>query len=146
MPLIHSFIKVRKLQEKVEKYTSLMDCYHRDKLLPIGWWYFQVKKLQEKVEKCQRDVEQMRDKYEEALKDLESYKIIYMGDMTEVFERTQNFEEKRLSHFKDILIGIHGCLDLTKIPKYVLKYPSMYYNTKICAKVPNCVLKYQNLC
>lgn len=77
----------------------------------------QVKKLQEKVEKCQRDVEQTRDKYEEALKDLESYKIIYMGDMTEVFERTQNFEEKRLGYFKDILIGVHSCLDLTRIPK-----------------------------
>lgn len=98
------------------------------------------------MEKCQRDVEQTRDKYEEALKDLESYKIIYMGDMTEAFEKTQNFEEKRLGYFKDILIGVHTCLDLTKLPKYVLKYPSMYYNTKIFAKIPKNVIKYPSTC
>lgn len=80
--------------------------------------YFKVKKLQEKVEKCQRDVSQTRDKYEETLKDLNSYKSIYIIDMKDVFDNTQKFEEKRLEYFKDILIGIHHSLDLTKINEY----------------------------
>jgi len=63
-------------------------------------------------------VENTKDKYEEALAVLHKYNSTYVDDMTEVFARTQDFEEKRLRFFKDILIGIHGCLDISRSNEY----------------------------
>jgi len=76
--------------------------------------YLQAKKLQDRVDKSRKDVENTKDKYEEALAVLHKYNSIYVDDMTEVFARTQDFEEKRLRFFKDILIGVHGCLDISR--------------------------------
>ena len=74
----------------------------------------QVKKLQDRVDKSQKDVENTKDKYEEALAVLHKHNATYVDDMTEVFGKTQDFEEKRLRFFKDILIAIHGCLDISR--------------------------------
>jgi len=74
----------------------------------------QVKKLQDRVDKSQKDVENTKDKYEEALAVLHKYNSTYVDDMTEVFGKTQDFEEKRLRFFKDILIAVHGCLDISR--------------------------------
>jgi len=65
-------------------------------------------------------VENTKDKYEEALAVLHKYNSTYVDDMTEVFAKTQEFEEKRLRFFKDILIGIHGCLDISRSNEYLL--------------------------
>ena len=43
-----------------------------------------MKKMQDKVDKCLRDVESSKDKYENALLDLNNYNAKYMEDMTEV--------------------------------------------------------------
>jgi len=74
----------------------------------------QTKKLQDRVDKCRKDVENAKDKYEEALAVLHKYNSTYVDDMTEVFSKTQDFEERRLRLFKDILIGVHGCLDISR--------------------------------
>jgi len=74
----------------------------------------QTKKLQDRVDKSRKDVENTQDKYEEALAVLHKYSSTYVDDMTEVFVKTQEFEEKRLRFFKDILIGVHGCLDISR--------------------------------
>lgn len=74
----------------------------------------QVKKLQDRVDKCQKDVENTKDKYEETLAVLHKYNSTYIDDMTDVFGKTQDFEEKRLRFFKDILIAVHGCLDISR--------------------------------
>jgi len=74
----------------------------------------QVKKLQDRVDKCQKDVENTKDKYEETLAVLHKYNSTYIDDMTDVFVKTQDFEEKRLRFFKDVLIAIHGCLDISR--------------------------------
>ena len=96
----------------------------------IGWREYrhqhlllfeQLKKLQDRLEKCHKDVESSKDKYEEALAVLHKYNDTYVDDMTEVFERTQLFEEKRLRAFKEILVGIHGALDVSKRPELVTK-------------------------
>ena len=53
---------------------------------------FQLKKLQDKVEKSRKDVEITHDKYESALRDLNSRNAKYMEDMTEVGDkRRQQF-------------------------------------------------------
>ena len=80
-------------------------------------------------------MDQLQEKYEEALKDLTSYKNIYIDDMKEVFEQTQNFENKRLGYFKDILIGLHERLDLTKITEYV----SLSVSLSVCLSVSICL-------
>jgi len=73
-----------------------------------------VKKLQDRVDKCEKDVENTKDKYEEALAVLQKHNPTYIDDMTDVFGKTQDFEEKRLRFFKDILIAVHGCLDISR--------------------------------
>lgn len=40
-----------------------------------------------------------------------------MEDMTQVFEKCQEMEEKRLKFFKEMLFGIHKCLDLSSEPR-----------------------------
>lgn len=76
----------------------------------------QVKKLQERVIKCKEEVTRNREKYEAALKELTDYNQKYQDDMTEVFEKCQEFEEKRLNFFKETLLGMHACLDISSDP------------------------------
>ena len=76
----------------------------------------QVKKLQERVVKCKEEVTRNREKYEAALKELTDYNPKYQDDMTDVFEKCQEFEEKRLNFFKETLFGIHACLDISSDP------------------------------
>ena len=73
-----------------------------------------MKKFQEKVEKCRKDVDQTKVKYEESVVELNAYNAKYMEDMSEVYGRTQDFEEKRLAFFKRVLYSLHAVLDLTQ--------------------------------
>lgn len=57
-----------------------------------------------------------REKYEASLKELTDYNQKYQDDMTEVFEKCQEFEEKRLNFFKETLLSIHTCLDISSDP------------------------------
>jgi len=66
------------------------------------------------VEKSRKDVELTKVKYEESLVELNAYNAKYREDMTEVYNRTQEFEEKRLTFFKKVLYSLHTCLDLTQ--------------------------------
>jgi len=74
----------------------------------------QVKKLQEKVEKCRTDEEATRERYRQALTELNSYNAKYIEDMTEVFQRTQEFEHRRLRFIKNVLYDLLACVDLTQ--------------------------------
>lgn len=76
----------------------------------------QVKKLQERVVKCKEEVARNREKYDSSLKELTDYNQKYQDDMTEVFEKCQEFEEKRLNFFKETMFGIHACLDISSDP------------------------------
>ena len=80
-----------------------------------------MKKFQEKLEKCRKDVEVTKEKYEQSLMELNSYNAKYVEDMTEVFNRTQEFEENRLSFFKKFLFDMHACLDLSQNRELVVK-------------------------
>lgn len=73
-----------------------------------------MKKFQLKSENCRRDVESTRKLYKFSLEELTAYNARYVEDMTEVYRRTQDFEEKRLKFFKKFLYDIHSCLDLTQ--------------------------------
>lgn len=73
-----------------------------------------MKKLQERSEKCRRDVETTRVVYKQSLEELNAYTARYVTDMTEVFKKTQEFEDKRLKFFKKFLYGYHSCLDISQ--------------------------------
>ena len=74
---------------------------------------FQIRRFQEKVENCAKNVETEREKYETALSDLNAYNPKYMEEMTEVFQRSQDFEEKRLRFFKETFFELHRTLDIS---------------------------------
>ena len=82
----------------------------------------QVMKLQDRVIKCREEVQKTREKYESALREISDYNSKYSEDMTEVFEKCQEFEEKRLVFFKEMLFAIHGCLNISADPKLPIIY------------------------
>ncbi len=58
-----------------------------------------------------------KEKYEVALREINDYNAKYMEDMTVVFEKCQEFEEKRLNFVKEMLFAIHGCLNISIVPE-----------------------------
>nr|XP_027199868.1 protein kinase C and casein kinase substrate in neurons protein 1-like [Dermatophagoides pteronyssinus] len=82
----------------------------------------QVKKLQDRAQKAKDEVQKTREKYDQALKEISMANSRYIEDMETVFERCQEFEEKRLKFFKEILFTIHNCLNLTNMPELVTIY------------------------
>ena len=66
------------------------------------------------MEKCHKDVETTRERYQQSLTELNSYNAKYIEDMTEVFQRTQEFEHRRLTFIKKILYDLLACVDLTQ--------------------------------
>ncbi|KAH6934843.1 hypothetical protein HPB50_001527 [Hyalomma asiaticum] len=77
----------------------------------------QVKKLQDRVAKCKEEVQRTRERYEAALQEINDYNAKYMEDMTVVFDKCQEFEQRRLKFFKDMLFAIHGCLNISTDPE-----------------------------
>lgn len=85
----------------------------------------QVKKLQDRVAKCKEEVQRSKERYEQALQEINDYNAKYMEDMTVVFQKCQEFEEKRLNFFKEMLFNIHGCLNIsadTELPQIYEEY------------------------
>ena len=85
----------------------------------------QVKKLQDKLTRCRDDVQKSKERYVQALAEINEYNAKYMEDMTVVFEKCQEFEEKRLSFVKETLFEIHGCLNVSQnaeLPKIYEEY------------------------
>jgi len=66
------------------------------------------------VEKCHKDVEATRERYQQSLTELNNYNAKYIEDMTEVFQRAQEFEQRRLAFIKKILYDMLACVDLTQ--------------------------------
>ncbi|XP_071034017.1 protein kinase C and casein kinase substrate in neurons protein 2 isoform X8 [Parasteatoda tepidariorum] len=77
----------------------------------------QVKKLQDRVAKCKDEVQKTKERYEQGLREINDYNAKYMEDMTVVFDKCQEFEEKRLDFFKEMLFGINSCLNVSTDPE-----------------------------
>lgn len=82
----------------------------------------QVKKLQDRVIKCKEEVAKSREKYEVALREISDYNDKYSEEMKDVFEKCQDFEEKRLLFFKEVLYSIHSTLNISNDPKLPIIY------------------------
>ncbi|XP_066275907.1 protein kinase C and casein kinase substrate in neurons protein 2-like isoform X4 [Branchiostoma lanceolatum] len=72
-----------------------------------------VKALRDRVEKCKAETTKTKDKYDKGLQEINGYNAKYMEDMTLQFQKCQEFEEKRLQFFKQTLLNMHQCLDLS---------------------------------
>ncbi|XP_061869512.1 protein kinase C and casein kinase substrate in neurons protein 1 isoform X1 [Colius striatus] len=82
----------------------------------------QQKKLQDKVEKCKQDVQKTQEKYEKVLDELNKCTPQYIESMEQVFEQCQQFEEKRLSFLKEVLLDIKRHLNLAESSSYASVY------------------------
>ncbi|XP_078402876.1 protein kinase C and casein kinase substrate in neurons protein 1 isoform X2 [Cetorhinus maximus] len=82
----------------------------------------QQKKLLDKVEKCKQEVQKTKEKYEKALDELSKCTPQYMENMEQVFEQCQQFEEKRLVFFREVLQDIKRHLNLTENNNYTNIY------------------------
>ncbi|XP_030633348.1 protein kinase C and casein kinase substrate in neurons protein 1 [Chanos chanos] len=82
----------------------------------------QQKKLHEKVDKCKNDVQKAKEKYEKALEELGKCTPQYMENMEQVFEQCQQFEEKRLSFLREVLLDVKRHLNLTENQSYATVY------------------------
>lgn len=90
----------------------------------------QLKKLQDKVEKSKQDSQKTKEKYEKSLKDLDGATPQYMENMEQVFEQCQQFEDKRLRFFRDLLLDVEKHLDLSNMDSYSSIYRDLEYSIK----------------
>ena len=73
--------------------------------------------MQDRVQKTKDDVQRSREKYEQALSDINKYNSTYIEDMTSVFTKCQEMEEVRLRFFKKILFSIHEKVNISENPR-----------------------------
>ncbi|XP_009702423.1 PREDICTED: protein kinase C and casein kinase substrate in neurons protein 2 isoform X2 [Cariama cristata] len=90
----------------------------------------QLKKLQDKVERSKQDVLKTKEKYEKSLKELDNATPQYMENMEQVFEQCQQFEEKRLRFFREVLLEVQKHLDLSNVASYRNIYRDLEQNIK----------------
>ncbi|XP_055635190.1 protein kinase C and casein kinase substrate in neurons protein 1 isoform X2 [Toxorhynchites rutilus septentrionalis] len=74
----------------------------------------QMKKMQDRTMRTKEEVSKCRDRYDQALQDINKYNPIYIEDMTSVFIKCQEMEETRLRFFKNVLFSIHTCLNISE--------------------------------
>ncbi|XP_076389177.1 protein kinase C and casein kinase substrate in neurons protein Synd isoform X2 [Megachile rotundata] len=86
-----------------------------------------VKKMQDRVQKTKEEVQKAKEKYEAALQEINQYNPKYMEDMTQVFEKCQEMEAQRLQFFKEVLFGIHKCLNISQDPVLPQIYEEFYH-------------------
>ncbi|XP_018406364.1 PREDICTED: protein kinase C and casein kinase substrate in neurons protein 1 isoform X3 [Cyphomyrmex costatus] len=86
-----------------------------------------VKKMQDRVQKSKEEVLKAKEKYEAALQEINQYNPKYMEDMTQVFEKCQEMEAQRLQFFKDVLFGIHKCMNISQDPVLPQIYEEFYH-------------------
>lgn len=87
----------------------------------------QMKKLQDRTARTKEDVNKSRERYEQALQEINKYNPIYIEDMTSVFNKCQEMEETRLRFFKNVLFSIHKCLNISEDPSLPQIYKEFHH-------------------
>lgn len=114
------WILLKTLECVIAKYSTLtMDS--------ISCPYLQVKKLQDRVQKTKDEVQRLREKYEQALTEINKYNPVYIEYMSSVFIKCQEMEETRLRFFKSVLFAIHKSLNVSQNPSLPQIYEEFYH-------------------
>lgn len=74
----------------------------------------QVGKGRERKERAQRELDRSLNKYRERLEDLQHYRGRYVEDMSAQFARCQDFEQKRMEHFRTTLVTLKKVSDISQ--------------------------------
>ncbi|CAF1298672.1 unnamed protein product, partial [Didymodactylos carnosus] len=116
-----------KLYTKVDKYKreyhtatknlKMAETQENNSKLDAAVTLEQKQKATDKVDKCRKEKEGAKQKYTEAIQELNRYNPKYMDDMNEVFMRCQAFEKDRLTSFRDFIGKTQKCLDLSSRPQ-----------------------------
>ena len=61
---------------------------------------------------------QTKERYEKSLEELDKVTPPYMENMDQMFEQWQEFEEKRISFFKELLLDVKKHIDLSSNHKW----------------------------
>ncbi|XP_028303494.1 protein kinase C and casein kinase substrate in neurons protein 1 [Gouania willdenowi] len=85
----------------------------------------QQRKLQEKLGKCKQDSQKAKEKYERSLDELSQCTPQYRENMEQVFDQCQQFEEKRLSFLREVLLDVKRHLNLTENQSYAAVYSEL---------------------
>lgn len=123
------------------------------------------KKLQEKVEKCQQEVQKVRcemfpflprcgvvplilhfiqtkERYEKSLEELDKLTPQYMENMEQVFEQWQQFEDKRIRFFRELLLEVKQHLDLSTNHRSAVVQISLAVSPGQCGDVRQKVISF----
>lgn len=72
--------------------------------------------MADRVQKSKEEVQKNRDKYNQALVEINNYNPKYMEDMSVVFDKCQELEKQRLNFFKETLFDVHKHLNVSQDP------------------------------
>ncbi|XP_029050465.1 protein kinase C and casein kinase substrate in neurons protein 1 isoform X2 [Osmia bicornis bicornis] len=117
----HNSCKTERTAANVERNASADSSLSPDQKAQL------VKKMQDRVQKTKEEVQKAKEKYEAALQEINQYNPKYMEDMTQVFEKCQEMEAQRLQFFKEVLFGIHKCLNISQDPVLPQIYEEFYH-------------------
>lgn len=81
---------------------------------------------------------QAKEKYEKALDELSKCTPQYMENMEQVFDQCQQFEEKRLSFLREVLLDVKRHLNLTEDQRFEMFYDCGNHHAKSSAGLCPC--------
>ncbi|XP_065083614.1 protein kinase C and casein kinase substrate in neurons protein 1 isoform X2 [Ochlerotatus camptorhynchus] len=87
----------------------------------------QLKKMQDRTMRTKEEVNKCRERYDQALQEINKYNPVYIEDMTSVFIKCQEMEETRLRFFKNVLFSIHKCLNISEDPSLPQIYKEFHH-------------------
>ena len=70
----------------------------------------QKAKFEDKFYKAKHEEERSLESYRQILQEMEAYKPEHVERMTRVFDKTQEFERKRILFYKTVFLDCHGLL------------------------------------
>ncbi len=78
----------------------------------------QREKVEDKLRKAQREQEAALNSYKQILIEMENYQPTHVEKMSRVFEKTQEFEKKRILFYKSVFLDCHGLLQTHHDPRF----------------------------
>nr|CDS30681.1 protein kinase C and casein kinase substrate [Hymenolepis microstoma] len=73
----------------------------------------ELRRMEDKLKKATTEEEKTRKAYQDAISALNDVTPRYMDDMTQVFNKAQAFERKRIEHFKQQVFAMQEVLDIS---------------------------------